>query len=331
MRNIIIILMLFSSNLIVAQTFPSNEEIIAPQIPTHVQLMGEPQIWTNKKTAQHQRIKGTGVYVIPPTGVTSSKNLAGLESDKIQFTVIETAADIQKQLDFFSEQELLKRGYTILEYTKNLTVNGYKAAFMNGTNGTSETIMFLMGDVDKIVIITANYPSNDKKTAKEVKNAIESIYWDKNEKQNPMENAAFVIDKNNQYVTFIGSNIAYFYSIKPQYTKDSSDLMIIQAEIFYEQIPKSDLERQLGRFIGDLETKGQKMDLKKYGFIKLKCGLKAYEVICDTEMGGQKGMAYLVIVEGKEFNYLLNFNTINSVNAKNIEGYRKVLDTFVAR
>lgn len=189
-----------------------------------------------------------------------------------------------------------------------------------------------MGDADKIVIITANYPSNDKKTAKEVKNAVESIYWDKNEKQDPMENAAFVIDKDNQYLTFIGSNIAYFYSIKPQHTKDSSFLMINQAETFYEQIPKSDLERQLGRFIGELETKGQKMDLKKYGFIKLKCGLKAYEAICDTEIGGQKGMAYLVIAEGKTFNYLLIFNTLSSVNAdENIISYRKILDTFDVR
>ena len=55
------------------------------------------------------------------------------------------------------------------------------------------------------------------------------------------------------------------------------------------------------------------------------------QVICDTEIGGQKGMAYLVIVEGKEFNYLLNFSTINSVNAKNIEGYRQVLYTFYTR
>ncbi len=146
-----------------------------------------------------------------------------------------------------------------------------------------------------------------------------------------MENAAFVIDKDNQYLTLIGSGFTYFYSIKPQPTQDSSFLMINQAVTFYEQVPKSDLERQLGRFIGDLETKGQKMDLKKYGFIKLKCGLKAYEAICDTEIGGQKGMAYLVIVEGKEFNYLLSFNTINSVNAKNIEDYSKVLDTFDAR
>ena len=329
--------MLFVSNLMDAQTNISSQGVEnasppPPMMPPNDKINLKPKVWTNLKRPQHQKIKGTGVYVMPPTGVSISKNFVGLESDRVQFAVIETAADIKAQLDFFSEKELINRGYTILEYTKNLTVNGDKAAFINGTNGENETIMFLMGDADKIVVITANYPSNDKKTAKEVKNAVESIYWNKSEKQDPMENAAFVIDKDNQYLTFIGGGITYFYSIKPQYTKDSSFLMINQAETFYEHIPKSDLERQLGRFIGELGTKGQKMDLKKYGYINPKCGLKAYEAICDTEMSGQKGMAYLVIVEGKDVNYLLNFNNLNPVNASEaIVRYRKILDTFYAR
>ncbi len=286
--------------------------------------------WTTVKSNKHQKVKGTRVYFIPPTDAVQSKDIAGFESDNMIVRVFEQIGRIETQIGFFETKLLIDKGYSITDFNTKLKINGDKVAYMKGTNGSEEAIMFVTGDTNKIIFITVNFKS-DAKTSKDVKSLIESFYWAKTEKENAFEYAAFEIDKDSVYLNFISGGLMYMYALK---SKDASGgLMLSQAKTFYEDIPKADLERQLGRFLGEIESKGLKVELKKYGFIKLKCGLRAYEVIGETETAGKKGSSYYVMVEGKVYDFLMDFSSIISdpvIVEKNIDYYRKILDTFKA-
>ncbi len=292
-----------------------------------------PKNFATKKTNEHQKIKGTRVYIIPPKGTVFTTDVNGFKNDSIEFFVIEAPTDVDKQFGNFKESELTSKGYWIMNFDNKLKTNGNRTAYMRGSNGSNESIMFMMVDSSNVVVIAANYKiSRDSSLAKEVKRVFESIYWANNETKNQFENATFEFDNQKKYTHFYDKNLMYIYWVNPIMTnKDSSTLMLMQAVTFDESVAKNDIERQLGTFIAQIESKGIKLDLKEYRFINIKSKLRAYEVICDSEVGSKKGINYFVCIEGKKNNYLFNFMYNGDYPQKPdevINFYRKTLDTF---
>jgi len=311
---------------------PSTQQMEADRIALIKSNFLIPKKFATKKTNQHVKIKGTRVYIIPPKGAEFTNEISGFKTDSIEFFVIESMTDVNKQFGNFSGKELTSKGYWIMNFDDQLKVNGNRAAYMRGSNGNNKSILFMLGDSSDIVVISLNNKlSQDSSLDKEVKRIFESIYWDNREPKNQFENATFEFDNDKKYTKFYDKNLAYFYGVNPILTDtDSSSLILFQGQSVDDAVPKHDIERQLGSYIAQLESKGIKINLKEYRFINLKSKLRAYEVICDSEVKDKKGVNYFVCIEGKANNYFFNF--MYSSYPKDIEDvinfYRKTLNTF---
>lgn len=149
----------------------SKERLLGPKI-------------VSSKTASHQLVAGTRVYMIAPPGFQPSGSMAGFEKGEIATINVmdmdgvsfETSANtLNKEKVEANNKQLLEEG--------NLTVNGIDAKYVRvNADGENHVIALVFGDSSYSIMLNCVYKGNDQETQKAIIKAIESVYFNKDQK-----------------------------------------------------------------------------------------------------------------------------------------------------
>jgi hypothetical protein len=135
---------------------------------------------TNHKTVNHLNITSTDIYLIPPPQYEYSTVLNGFKKDDSTFiSVWETKNP--KLLQEGPDLEIPKsfNGVKVKSF-KKIIVNGYKGAFIIfQQNPSTIAYAIIFGSTSFKVVITGVFPSNSIEAKKEIIEALNSVYYQK--------------------------------------------------------------------------------------------------------------------------------------------------------
>jgi hypothetical protein len=177
---------------------------------------GFPNEIKTTKSATQLNIPGTRVYIVPPDGFTISTTLPAIEKGN---SALVQAMDLvggsfYTNAATFSKEKFERNGITVFEY-KELKVNGFpaKMAFIQG-NPQTKVYNLVFGDSTFSTMIIGAFGTDDVKTGEQVKQAMLSIYYDKNAKVDPFAKAPFRLDDSKSIFKFANYAASVFmYSI----------------------------------------------------------------------------------------------------------------------
>lgn len=160
-------------------------------------------IITSKKTPKHLNIGGTRLFIIPPKDFTIADDFVGLIKNRnCTIRIIESKGEkIRTVLSLYTDSIMIKQGKKILD-SRQIRVNEYsgRLTVTTGEYEKSETAYLLFGDNSFSVLVTADYPTIEKKTREEIYQALKSIYFDRNFKSElPVYSPYFFSDEPARY------------------------------------------------------------------------------------------------------------------------------------
>lgn len=179
------------------------------------------------KTNKHVNIPGTRVFVIPPIGFTVSKTYPAIEKrDEVIVQSLDLiGGSFYTNAATFSKEKFEKKGIKVFEY-KEFKINNFpaKMAFVQG-EPAAKVYNLVFGDSTFSAMIMGVFATNDHTTGEQIKNAIQSVYYDKTFVINPFAAANFKLDDSKSIFKFAKYSASmYVYSIdgikKDSYDKD---------------------------------------------------------------------------------------------------------------
>jgi len=158
----------------------------------------------NTKTAKHINIPGTRLYIISPKNFTVAKTFIGLEKQDAGVLNIYdlVGGNFYTNDSGFNSQSFEKLGAKVFDY-REIKVNGYPAKYiyMQG-QPTQKAYALVFGDTTFSVMIMALYRPGDEETGKDIANAFNTIYYDKETKIDPFATANFSVDSTSSKFRF---------------------------------------------------------------------------------------------------------------------------------
>lgn len=153
----------------------------------------------SKKTYAHLNLAGTRLFIIPPAEFTVADDFIGLIRDRhCSIRFLESKGEkIRNVFSVYNEAAFTKQGKEILD-AKKIQVNQYpgKLFVIKGESKNSEILYLLFGDNSFSVLITAEYPTVEKKTREEIYTALKSLYYDRDLSAAPSTLSAYSFSGN---------------------------------------------------------------------------------------------------------------------------------------
>jgi hypothetical protein len=283
-----ILLSVFLISVVACKQNPSTSGKINPNIQ-------------NSKTNKHINIPGTRLYIIPPADFSISQTPAGLrKGETAGITVTDLVnGNYYTNAASFNKAGFVQRGIKTFDF-QEIKVNGYPAKYVSLQGDANARMYWLVfGDSSFSTMVMGVYPAGDNTSGKEILSALNTIYYDKNEKIDPFEAAAFSLDDSQskfkffQYVTNM-----YVYTMGGMDNKNDPDapfLILTQMPIEKGMKAKNVGDMMLSK----LEGYGLKnAEIKNASSEKIN-GYDAYEAEVHGQMHDKTSIMYqCVIVNG---------------------------------
>lgn len=171
---------------------------------------------TRSKTAKHQNIPGTRVFIIPPAGFTPSSSLPALESEDeglIQAMDMD-GGNFHINAANISPENYAAAGVEVFDYQET-EVNGFPAK-MAFVQADPQTKMFnlVFGDSTFSVNVMGLFPTESAAMGEKIKTALASIFYDKSFKVDLFSIVPFKLDDSGSLFKFAHSFTSSFvYSL----------------------------------------------------------------------------------------------------------------------
>lgn len=168
------------------------------------------------KSSKHLNIPGTRVFVIPPTGFVTSTTLPAIEkgNEGLLQAMDLIGGSFYTNAATFSKEKFEQKGVKVFEY-KEFKINNYPAKMVL-VQGDPKTKMYnlVFGDSTFSTSVMGVFATNDNQTGEQIKQAIQSIYYDKTFEVNPFATAPFKLDDTKSIFKFAKFSASmYMYSI----------------------------------------------------------------------------------------------------------------------
>ncbi|MDB5281409.1 MAG: hypothetical protein JWO06_484 [Bacteroidota bacterium] len=285
---------------------------------------------TSTKTSAHVNIPGTRFFIIPPTGLKPSKNFAGFENENGDAAIWvfdefntngfgNNLARFKTQYDT-SGKKIFERG--------SIKVNGYAGKYVCVQYSKDlKSLNILFGDTDFCATVFTCYGTNDTKTGEVLKNALATLYYDKDLKIDFSSSVTYKLDDNKSAFKFVEGNSSYsFYSLTdvPKDSDYTKDFIIITTVPSVDDSPKDLAES----FLKTLRQKTSSLatETSRTTSDSSIAGLPAFEVESYCKINGKKGVICEFTLIGKTRS--LNFQAIiNTDIENNVAEVRKLVRT----
>jgi hypothetical protein len=252
----------------------------------------------NSKTSKHINIPGTRLYIIPPASFTISQTPAGLrKGDNAGITVTDlVGGNYYTNAASFNRAGFDQRGIKTFDF-QVIKVNGYPAKYVS-LQGDADARMYwlVFGDSTFSTMVMGVYPARDATSGKEILGALNTIYYDKNEKIDPFAAAAFSIDDSqSKFKFFQYATNMYVYTIGGRDNKNDPDapfLVLTQMPIEKGMTAKNVGDMMLSK----LEGYGLTNATVKNGTSEKINGYDAYEAEVHGQMHGKNSLMYQCVI-----------------------------------
>jgi hypothetical protein len=167
------------------------------------------------KTAAHQNIPGSRVFIVAPVSFRPSSSLPAFESEKGLIQAMDlVGGNFYKNAATYSKEKFESSGIKVVEY-RELKVNGYPAKYAHIQNDPQTSVYNLVfGDSSFSTMIIGTHAADDKKTGQQIRDAMLSVFYDKNFTIDPFASATFNLDDSRSIFKFARYAASmYMYSI----------------------------------------------------------------------------------------------------------------------
>jgi hypothetical protein len=195
-----------------------------------------------------------------------------------------------------SEERFENQGAKGIVY-KELVISGFPAKYVYMKSETSEIINVLyFGDSTFSTSIIAVSPAMDNDVAKQIKDALFSIVYDKEFKIDPLANAIFELDESvSKFKFFKSLSNSYLYTIEGAEIKTNKDapiITVIPFPIDDTMTPEMLLEIL---FSSQLKEELNENDIRNKSLDKIN-GYSAVEAEIFANLDGQRNLLYFMII-----------------------------------
>jgi hypothetical protein len=279
----------------------------------------------NTKTAGHVNIPGTRVYIVPPPNFTVATAFTGLQKgDRSAVNVMELiGGNFYTNAGTFSKAEFEKRGIKVFDF-KEITIDGYPARYISLQGDVStKGYGVVFGDTTFSTMIMAMYPATDEVTGRDVINSLNTIYYDKGKKVDPMAAAFFTLDEKVSKFKFLKSAAStYIYTIGGTETEGNQDVPMLvvtqlprDASMTLKSIADGMISKEREYGFSDFETRSS--STRKIN------GYDAYELEVDAKFNGEKTRNYYLVV-GKDDKAVVIMGTAKKDVENTVGEFKKI-------
>lgn len=149
---------------------------------------------TSEKTKKHVYVPGTHVLLVPPEGFNVSADFAGFTKEQVFIRVYDLRTN-------YTEAPVLKTEYehdgAIVFDHREFSINQYSAQYVYLQNEPRiRSCILLFGDSTFSCTVLATFPSDNESVLPAIRKALESVYYDKSVKADPLAYMPFMLDEN---------------------------------------------------------------------------------------------------------------------------------------
>jgi len=194
---------------------------------------------TTSLTDEHQQVKGSKLFLIPPESFAVADQFQGFQdfdrSASLLVAVLESPA--QALIDAFTKEALKGQGVKVLK-REEITLNGMTGLFITGEQigyGTTfNKYILVFGDNTFTALINGMYPKDDAKDLDElVLKAMKSVVYVDDADTKPLEALNFTIDTEGtklQFANLFSGNVLYTIDGKvPTESIDKTNFLVGQS------------------------------------------------------------------------------------------------------
>jgi len=310
-----------------------TNKIILTALFLSFSLLGFGQELPKEKSKNHILIKGTNVYMIPPTLFESSINFKGFQNPNdptSMIMLVEIPGPYSEVSKGFNSEMMQAQGME-LKSKNEITVSGFNGLFIeldqlaNGMIFSKQIIIY--GNEKSSTLINGVYLKESPELGKKIKESILTTFVDSKTESNPREALNYSLDENVGSLKFkavMGNGMLFNRDLKtPTESVDKATLLTDQS-------------------FAKIEINNEKMfcisRLKKYpddysiipskGINEIEIdNLKGFELFAKNNDKEDEEM-YQVILFGQDGGYYLFVGTYIIGNEKAILDIKNVIKTF---
>lgn len=298
-----------------------------------ISLAGFGQELPKEKSENHIQIKGTNIFMVPPTSFESSNNFKGFQNPNDQTTMImamEIPGPYSEVSKGFNSEMMQKQGME-LKTKKEIKVAEFDGLLIeldqsaNGMTFSKQIIIY--GNEKSSTLINGVYLKDSIQTGKKIKESILTTFVDSKTESNPREALNYSLNENVGSLKFkavMGNGMLLNRDLKtPTESEDKATLLTDKS-------------------FANVEIKNEKLfcisKLKKYpddysvipskGINEIEIdNLKGFELFAKNNDQENEEM-YQVILFDKNGGYYLFVGTYLTGNDKAISDIKSVIQTF---
>lgn len=188
-----------------------------------------------QKTNEHQQIKGTNIYIVPPLSFELSNNFKGFQNPKDQTSMIMTMeipgpySEVTKGFN----SDMLKAKGMELKSKKEIRVAEFKGLFIeldqpaNGTVFSKQILIY--GNEKSTTLINGIYLKDSLLLGEKIKQSVLTTFVESDFKINPREALNYSLDENVGFLKFnwvMGNGMLFNRDLKtPTESADKATLL----------------------------------------------------------------------------------------------------------
>lgn len=286
----------------------------------------------NNLSDQHQNIVGTKISLLVPDGFSDGLNFLGLQQKErgSSIMVLDIPGPYSEASKGITIEGMLSQG-VFVKKIKTLTVNGLPATYVSGRQSTrGNTFMkhiLVFGSEEETIMINGSYPKQYKKTGKEIKKSILSVYYNADKIIDPFEVLDFTLDVSDTRLKFgksMGTSLIYTADGKvPTMANDKIDLVVAKS------ISELEIEDKKSFSTKRLMQMPLTIDQVKENNEITIDGLQGHEVYAEgrDKKTDEKEYTYQVILFSDQLYYIF-LGTTNDESGEGIKEIKKAIQTF---
>jgi hypothetical protein len=282
----------------------------------------------NKITPQHERVEGSKIYFIPPTGFSPRQEIMGYvqEGTNNSILVKEASGSYKSLTQTFMTENMNVKGIKLISQEKFM-LNDDEATLFKVTQKVSKftfgKFMLFSGDDDFCILVSAVFPQDNAKLEAEIKKSLMTIAFKEIDESLPQPRAFNLkfADSNLKFARKIVDAVIYSGDGK-------TSVNALEKNSFFAGSGVAKTQDYLA-FSADRLQKQIKTNLKIESNNPIKiAGLEGSEIIASTTTSDGKARLLYQVLLFNDGNYYIMYGSAIEDSAKQLAVFQQLAKSF---